>query len=241
MATLFDTSPSNTAQYIQTLATQTNAKPLPAVEEVFGVRLPQDPADVLTSIDFDLIPNRPPPGVTLYDEEIEQVESSDEEEQQAYVPPPRHQEEEEEEDEDMEPAMPSEQAQYPPQTPSVYGESNTPFPVSAIATPADVEMFGTPGARVEGGEQEEDDGLFSGGEDDDDSDAMAEEVYNILLSYWPYILIAVPRSQMLFKRCANSKRKRITTSCIPHKYSNPKYSIFPPVKLSISVPHSSRA
>jgi transcription initiation factor TFIID subunit 9B len=50
---------------------------LPPVPEVFGVRLPP-PKDRLTSVDFDLLPNKPPPGVKVYDEEI--VEETDEEE-----------------------------------------------------------------------------------------------------------------------------------------------------------------
>ncbi|KAH9938494.1 uncharacterized protein B0H18DRAFT_967431, partial [Fomitopsis serialis] len=64
--------------------------------EVFGVRLP--PAnDCLTSVDFDLVPNKPPPGVKLYDEEVEEVEES------------------EEEDEDMEPAaIPATSRAVPP-------------------------------------------------------------------------------------------------------------------------------
>ena len=62
------------------LAAQTNAIPLPTVPEVFGVRLPPA-ADCLTSVDFDLIPSKPPPGVKLYDEEIEEVEESDDEDE----------------------------------------------------------------------------------------------------------------------------------------------------------------
>ncbi|KAI9454623.1 hypothetical protein F5148DRAFT_424645 [Russula earlei] len=48
-------------EYTLSLATQTNAQPLPAVPEVSGLRLP--PAnECLTAIDFDLVPNRPPAG-----------------------------------------------------------------------------------------------------------------------------------------------------------------------------------
>lgn len=44
-------------------------------------------------------------------------------------------------------------------------------PVSAMATPSDVEMMGTPGrAADEGSDVEEDDGLFAGGEDDDEEE-----------------------------------------------------------------------
>ena len=46
------------------LAAKTNSKPLPSVPEVFGVRLP--PAKhCLTAVDFDLLPNKPPPGFKL--------------------------------------------------------------------------------------------------------------------------------------------------------------------------------
>ena len=63
------------------LAAQTNAVPLPSVPEVFGVRLPPA-SECLTSVDFDLVPNKPPPGVKLYDEEIEEIEESDEDDEQ---------------------------------------------------------------------------------------------------------------------------------------------------------------
>ena len=52
------------------LATQTNSVPLPSVPEVYGVRLPPA-SECLTAVDFDLVPNKPPPGVKLFDEEIE--------------------------------------------------------------------------------------------------------------------------------------------------------------------------
>ena len=47
--------------------------------EVFGVRLPPA-SELLTSVDFDLIPNKPPPGTKLYDEEVEEIEESESEE-----------------------------------------------------------------------------------------------------------------------------------------------------------------
>jgi len=61
------------------LATQTNAIPLPPIPEVFGVRLPPL-KDCLTSVDFDLVPNKPPPTVQLYEEEIVEETDDDEEE-----------------------------------------------------------------------------------------------------------------------------------------------------------------
>ncbi|EIM88127.1 TFIID-domain-containing protein [Stereum hirsutum FP-91666 SS1] len=74
--------------FITSLATQTNAQPLPSVPETFGLRLPPSP-DCLTSVDFDLHPNRPPPAIKQYDEEIEEIEESGSED----------------DDEDMEPAQ----------------------------------------------------------------------------------------------------------------------------------------
>ncbi|KAJ7179279.1 transcription initiation factor IID, 31kD subunit-domain-containing protein [Mycena filopes] len=152
-------------EYILSLASDVNAVALPAVPEVFGVRMPQA-ADCLTSIDFDLIPNKPPPGVKLYDEEIEEVEES----------------ESEEDDDDMEPApipqsftsMPTRAAPNPPpqDPPREYEEA--PFPISAIDTSAD--RIGSQMAVDEGSNaDEEEDGLFAGGdEEEEDSDAMEE-------------------------------------------------------------------
>ncbi len=120
---------------------------------MFGVRLPQS-SDCLTSIDFDLVPNKPPPGVKIYDEEIEEIEES------------------EEEDEDMEPApIPESMASGPSATSSVAPEpvQEAPFPISALPSVADARMASDNGSDV----GDEDDGLFAGG-DDDDSDAMEE-------------------------------------------------------------------
>lgn len=61
------------------LAAQTNAIPLPSVPEVFGVRLPAS-AHCLTNVNFDLVPNKPPPSVKQYDEEIEEIEEESEDE-----------------------------------------------------------------------------------------------------------------------------------------------------------------
>lgn len=135
------------------LAAQTNAVPLPPVPEVFGVRLP--PAqDCLTSVDFELVPKPPPPGVTLYDEEIEEVEES------------------EDEDEDMEPTT------IPQATSTQHKQQQkdeqptpqaVPAPVGALQSPSDVDMM-TPviAAREEVSEGEEANGLFSGGEEEEE-------------------------------------------------------------------------
>jgi transcription initiation factor TFIID subunit 9B len=157
-------------KYVLSLASEVNAAPLPPVPEVFGVRLPPA-SECLTSVDFDLIPHKPPPGVKLYDEEIEEIEESDSEE-----------EEEEEEDADMEPAI-SEPATVPPKVTPVALQPvrEAPFPISAFAAPTDIDMIGpTAETRVdaeEGSEavEEEEEGLFAGGDDEEEeSDAMEE-------------------------------------------------------------------
>lgn len=164
-------------QYILSLATQINAAPLPAVPEVFGVRLPPS-SECLTAVDFDLVPNKPPPGVKLYDEEVEEIEESETESES----------EDDEEDDDMEPA-----AIPQPERSSTFSQDNAmqesqsqdaPFPISAIQTPSDMDMIGTPGAAgvgvnssnvdMDGSENEEEDGLFAGGDDEEESDAMEE-------------------------------------------------------------------
>jgi len=141
--------------------------PLPAVPEVFGVRLPPA-ADSLTAVDFDLVPNKPPPGVKLYDEEVEEIVES----------------ESEDEDEDMEPAaIPSTAASVQSSTSTPQERivpQEAPFPISAIQTPSEIDMIGTPAAGVgadDGSDAaEEEDGLFAGGdeEEEEESDAMEE-------------------------------------------------------------------
>jgi transcription initiation factor TFIID subunit 9B len=158
-------------QYILSLATQVNATPLPAVPEVFGVRMPQA-SDCLTSIDFDLIPNKPPLGVKLYDEEVDEVEESDSE------------------DEDMEPTPISQLSgvgSVPPSATSMAVDAvvreEAPFPISAIATQSEMHMIGNPMGGGAGPSQltsegsdvaEEEEGLFAGGDDEEESDAMEE-------------------------------------------------------------------
>lgn len=121
--------------------------------EVFGVRLP--PAhECLTAVDFELVPNKPPPGVKLYDEEVEEIEESDEE------------------DEDMEPAQipaaaptiaPQAQAQQERQ------QQQQPAPLAALHTPSDVDVM-TPGARQEEGSDLDEEDLFGGaGADEEES------------------------------------------------------------------------
>jgi len=127
-------------------------------------------------VDFDLIPNKQPPGVKLYGEEIEEIEESDSES-------------ESEDDVDMEPApissgkLPLRGISSVTSQEQPVREEAAPFPISAIATPSDIEMLGTPagpGVRMETEEgsdaaEEEEDGLFAGGDDEEEeSDAMEE-------------------------------------------------------------------
>ena len=137
-------------------------------------------SDSLTSIDFDLVPNKPPPGIKLYDEEIEEIEES---------------ESEEEEDEDMEPAIsqPSGLASIPSSVNSMAVDAaareEAPFPISAIANPSDIHMIGTPVGGVSGTAQvpsegsdvaEEEEGLFAGGDDEEEESDGMEEVQTTL-------------------------------------------------------------
>ncbi|KAJ7638643.1 transcription initiation factor IID, 31kD subunit-domain-containing protein [Roridomyces roridus] len=150
-------------EYILSLASEVNAVPLPAVPEVFGVRMPQA-SDCLTAIDFDLIPNKPPPGVKLYDEIVEEVEES---------------ESEDDEDYDMEPAPipqqvpPAVSAPQPPSQEPQFEEA--PFPISAIDTSADIRIGSQANADEGSDAGEEEDGLFAGrDEEEEDSDGMEE-------------------------------------------------------------------
>ena len=106
--------------------------------------------ECLTSVDFDLVPNKPPPGEKFYDEEIEEIE------------------EEDEEDEDMEPAQipaPAPQAQVQQQQPQQPHSA----PLGALHTPSDVDVM-TPGARQEEGSEVDEEDLFGGaGADEEES------------------------------------------------------------------------
>ncbi|KAG8740920.1 Transcription initiation factor TFIID subunit 9 [Ceratobasidium sp. 428] len=61
------------------LATKTNAQPLPTISDTYGTRIP--PAkQALTSVDFDIVPNKPPPGMNdpeTFEEEYEEWEEDD--------------------------------------------------------------------------------------------------------------------------------------------------------------------
>ena len=150
------------------LATQSNATPLPSVPEAYGVRLPP-PSECLTAVDFDLLPNRPPPGVQLFDEEIEEVEES-------------------ESDDDMEPALPPPthpHARGPPPPAHAHPHVQIAHALPPAHTPSDVDML-TPGVgpgeleaegeEAEGSEMDDDDGLFAGGdEEEEESEGEAME------------------------------------------------------------------
>lgn len=66
-------------QHLLALATKTNAQPLPSVSDTYGIRIP--PAKhALTAVDFDIVPNKPPPGMNdpeTYEEEYEEWEEDD--------------------------------------------------------------------------------------------------------------------------------------------------------------------
>jgi transcription initiation factor TFIID subunit 9B len=147
-------------EHILSLATQTNAQPLPPVQEVFGLRLPPQ-NERLTAIDFDLLPNRPPPEEKQFDEEIEEIIESGSED----------------EDEDMEPATIPPAAPPPQPLVAAVTAAAVANPVSAVHTPSeDVEMRDTSVAapnEVEEG-SDEDDGLFAGGEESGADEPMEE-------------------------------------------------------------------
>ncbi|KAF8639777.1 hypothetical protein AX17_001037 [Amanita inopinata Kibby_2008] len=160
-------------EYVLSLANQMNATPLPTVPEVFGVRLPPS-SECLTAVDFDLVPHKPPPDVKLYDEEIEEVEESDEDE-----------------DEDMELAtMPPPRMPGTPSTTTSASQDHTlreeaPFPISAIQTPSEMDMIGTPvvgGPPADEGSDvgDDEDGLFAGGDDEEEESDTMEEVQTAL-------------------------------------------------------------
>ncbi|KAJ1309103.1 hypothetical protein OPQ81_004781 [Rhizoctonia solani] len=69
-------------EHLMALATKTNAQPLPSVSDTYGIRIPAKHA--LTSVDFDIVPNKPPPGLNgpeTYEEEYEEWEEDDTPEQ----------------------------------------------------------------------------------------------------------------------------------------------------------------
>ncbi|KAG8932599.1 Transcription initiation factor TFIID subunit 9 [Tulasnella sp. 417] len=69
-------------EYLLSLAAKTNAKPLPAVPEVYGVRLPPT-KNCLTAVDFDIVPNKPPPGVKLTEDEDDEGDEEDEDDEES--------------------------------------------------------------------------------------------------------------------------------------------------------------
>ncbi|THH33642.1 hypothetical protein EUX98_g501 [Antrodiella citrinella] len=138
-------------EYILSLATQTNSTPLPSVPEVFGVRLPP-PSECLSSVDFNLVPNKPPPGVKMFDEEVEEVEESDED------------------DDDMEPAPIPMSAQIAPPTQDyTMREAGTSQRDVEMVNPAIV-------AQEETSDVEDEDGLFAGGDEEEESGDEAMDV-----------------------------------------------------------------
>jgi len=121
--------------------------PLPPVSEVFGLRLPPT-KDCLTSVNFDLVPNQPPPGMNLWELDVEEevTESESEEEMQGIEEPPKS----------RGPVAP---------------------PIMARNSPSDdVDMMGAPSDASEA--DDGDDGLFGiadGGDVGSDTEAIIEE------------------------------------------------------------------
>lgn len=120
----------------------------------------------MTSVDFDLIPNKPPPGVKIFDEEFDEVEESSGEEEVEPEPIPN-----------------ISGLGRVTGTPSSLAQEDhvmdTPFPISAIATPSDIDMLGqsqTAQEAEEGSDIDEDDGLFAGGDDEEEESDGMEEV-----------------------------------------------------------------
>ncbi|GAV99142.1 transcription initiation factor tfiid subunit 9 [Lentinula edodes] len=99
-----------------------------------------------------------PPGVKIYDEEIEEIEES---------------ESEEEEEEEMEPAtIPNYARSSTNQSVPPESAQEAPFPISAIHMPSEADTDTRMGGENGSDAGEEEDGLFAGG--DDDSDGMEE-------------------------------------------------------------------
>ncbi|KAL5527610.1 hypothetical protein ACEPAG_6411 [Sanghuangporus baumii] len=147
-------------EYMLSLAQQTNAVPLPAVPEVFGVRTPSGP-HVLTQVDFDLVPNKPPPTVKQYDEEVEEVEEDESEE-------------EEEEEVDVKPHIP--QPHGPLNSGAVSRPPGTPSDADAdmASPPGPIIPTAHPGEEGSDAGQDDENGLF--GDDDSDADEAMESV-----------------------------------------------------------------
>lgn len=120
---------------------------------MFGIRLPAS-SHCLTSVDFDLVPNKPPPGVTLYDEEVEEIEdeASDEEEVNKL------------------PAGGMRRLQPQPQILEGVG------PVSAIQSPSDADMASPAAGEGSEGGGDDEDGLFAGGDDESEGEEAMESI-----------------------------------------------------------------
>jgi len=139
-------------EYIESLAHQTNAIPLPPVSEVFGVRLPPA-SECLTAVDYNLVPNKPPPDVKIFDEIVEEIEESDSEEEEDTM-------------ESQEPTMDEPSSRLAPPTIPITA------PITAMHTPSDVDLVGSPehDEEEENGSDEAEDGLFAGGDEEEESE-----------------------------------------------------------------------
>lgn len=147
-------------QFLLSLSNKINSKPLPPVNEVFGVRLP--PAkNCLAAVDFDLVPNKPPPGLVVSqgEDEEEEDDSADDGEDEEGLRGDRDR------DDDMEMADGSVTNLFSmPMAAQMTGDRED------YDDPAD-EGPGDPTGVGSGGPDEDD--LF--GEDEGDEDAAMEE------------------------------------------------------------------
>lgn len=149
-------------QHLLSLATRTNADPLPPISETYGVRLPPL-KHCLTAVDFDLVPNKPPPeDVVKYEDEEEEEESEEEEEDVASPTRP---------DEEMELAEPTSMADVQPGS----DLSGLASGIRMSEEAADGDPLAVPNEEEEEeAGSDDDDGLFGddGADDDDDDDDM---------------------------------------------------------------------
>ncbi|KAF8314715.1 TFIID-31kDa-domain-containing protein, partial [Clavulina sp. PMI_390] len=71
-------------EHLLSLATKTNSEPLPTISETYGIRLPPQKY-CLTAIDFDLVPNKPPPQDMPSVSSDEEDEDAEDEEDEAEI------------------------------------------------------------------------------------------------------------------------------------------------------------
>jgi len=123
------------------------------------------PTHSLANVNFDLIPNKPPPNIKQYDEEIEEVEEEESDEEVAL---PQGGTMSSLNDADMHDASP-----HPPNRPFQTPSDGDADMASPAIDGADREEKAGEGSEADG---EEHDGLFAGADDDSDGDDAMEPV-----------------------------------------------------------------